>query len=216
MNFKDRADAGKQLAETLTHYSGERNAFVLALPRGGVPVAYEVAIQLHLPLDIFLVRKLGFPGQPELAMGAIASGGTRILNEDLIRSGRIPQHIIEAVTEQEAHELQRREQVYRSGRAALEVTGKTIILIDDGLATGASMRAAITALRQQQPNGVIVAVPVASKEVCHEFQQYADVVVCVMTPQPFYGVGRWYNDFSQTTDNEVQQLLQKASIREIT
>lgn len=214
MIFKDRADAGKQLAETLTHFSGERNAFVLALPRGGVPVAYEVAIQLHLPLDIFLVRKLGFPGQPELAMGAIASGGTRVLNEDLIRSGRIQQHIIEAVTEREAHELQRREHVYRSGRPALEVVGKTIILIDDGLATGASMRAAITALRQQQPNRVIVAVPVASKEVCHEFQQHADAVVCVITPQPFYGVGRWYNDFSQTTDDEVQQLLQKASMRE--
>lgn len=212
MTFKDRTDAGQKLAQKLTPYVGEPNALVLALPRGGVPVAYEVATRLRLPLDVFLVRKLGLPGQQELAMGAIASGGVRVLNEDIIRSGHVSQQIIEAITEHEERELQRREQAYRSGRPAYEVVGKTIILVDDGLATGASMRAAITALRVQHPKTLIVAVPVASEQTCAELRQYTDAIICAMTPRPFYGVGMWYDDFSQTTDDEVQDLLRRNTI----
>lgn len=216
MTYQDRTDAGQKLAQKLSQYLREPNTLVLALPRGGVPVAYEVATQLQLPLDVFLVRKLGVPGQQELAMGAIASGGIQVLNEDVIRLRNITPQTLENVAKQEQLELQRREQAYRSGRTALQVRGKRIILIDDGLATGASMRAAIAALRQQRPSQIVVAVPVASEQTCREFQQEADAIVCAMTPRPFYGVGMWYEDFSQTTDDQVRQLLQKAATRELT
>jgi len=211
MHFRDRTEAGRLLAELLKPHTNQANAIVLALPRGGVPVGYEIARQLHLPLDVFLVRKLGVPGQPELAMGAIASGGIQVLNDDVIRSRSISPETIAQIAMHESRELDRREQLYRNGKSALHFFGKTIILVDDGLATGASMRAAITAIRPQKPNQIIVAVPVADQQTYDDFRQMVDQIVCVSIPSPFYGVGMWYDDFSQTTDEEVQQLLNKAS-----
>ncbi|WP_338867937.1 phosphoribosyltransferase [Spirosoma sp. SC4-14] len=211
MRFRDRTEAGQLLAELLKPYTKQANTLILALPRGGVPVAYEIARQLHLPLDVFLVRKLGLPHQPELAMGAIASGGVQVLNNDIIQSYAISAETLAQVVRRESQELQRRERLYRNEKPPHQLVDKTIILVDDGLATGASMRAAITALRQQNPKQLIVAVPVADQQASDEFRQIADQVVCITTPSPFYGVGMWYDDFSQTTDEEVRQLLGRFS-----
>ena len=205
--FSDRRDAGRVLAEKLTAYANRPDVLVLALPRGGVPVGYEVARALGAPLDVFVVRKLGVPGYEELAMGAVATGGVLVLNDQLVERLGIPQHIIDAVAARERQELARRERLYRSGRPPLDVRGRTVILVDDGLATGATMHAAIQALRQQNPARIVVAVPTASPETCEEMRARADDVICGITPEPFDAVGRWYRDFSQTTDEEVGVLL---------
>lgn len=211
MLFRDRAEAGRMLAKKLMKYAGRPDVLVLALPRGGVPVAYEVARALHAPLDIFLVRKLGLPGREELAMGAIASGGVLVLNNDVVRALNIPEHVMQSVAEEERQELQRRERLYRGDQPAVNVRGRTVILIDDGLATGSSMRAAMAALRQQVPARIVIAVPVGPPETCAEFQGEADGAVCALTPEPFYAVGLWYQNFSQTTDEEVRELLERAA-----
>lgn len=207
MIFRDRIDAGQQLAERLKDYGDLPDVVVLALPRGGVPVANEVAKQLRVPLDVFLVRKLGVPGYEELAMGAIASGGVRVINEDIVGYLGITADVIDAVAKDEQRELERRERAYRGNRPLVDVKGKTVILIDDGLATGSTMRAAATALRKQEPARLVVAVPVSATQTCAEFRDEVDDVVCAMTPEPFGGVGLWYQDFSQTTDEEVRTLL---------
>jgi predicted phosphoribosyltransferase len=207
--FQDRRSAGKQLAARLLHYRDNPEVLVLALPRGGVPVAYEVARELHVPLDVFVVRKLGVPGHEELAMGAIASGGVQVLNQDVLGELRISQLDIEAAALRETLELERRERDYRNGRPPLEVHGRTAILIDDGLATGATMRAAIAALRQRDAGKIVVAVPVAAARTSCEMERYADEMVCLLTPQEFEAVGEWYQDFSQTSDEEVRLLLEK-------
>ena len=207
--FKDRRDAGKKLAQDLKEYANQENVVVLALPRGGVPVAYEVAKALNAPLDIFIVRKLGVPGREELAMGAIASGGVMVLNREVVRALHIPKNVIDAVARQEQQELERREALYRGDQARQPLDGKTAILIDDGLATGASMRAAVAGLRQHNPNKIVVAVPTAAPETCEQFENEVDQVVCAVTPEPFYGVGMWYEDFSQTSDEEVRDLLEE-------
>ncbi len=209
--FKDRRDAGRKLAQKLSAYAGKPDILVLALPRGGVPVAYEVASALNAPLDVFIVRKLGLPGREELAMGAVASGGVRILNGDIIRMLSIPEEVINFVAKRELEELQRRETLYRGNRPNPEVRDRTILLVDDGLATGASMRAAIAGLRAQHPARIMVAVPAAAPDVCEAFQLEVDEVVCAITPEPFYGVGRWYEDFSQVTDEEVRMLLEEVN-----
>lgn len=209
--FKNRTEAGRRLADGLRGYAADPKVLVLALPRGGVPVAYEVAEALGAPLDVFLVRKLGVPGQEELALGAIASGGVRVLNEDLVRGLRIPGEIIDAISEKEQRELERRERLYRGNRPAPDVRNRTVVLVDDGLATGSTMRAAVTALCRQEPARIVVAVPVASGDVCRAFQREADEVVCALTPEPFWAVGAWYDDFSQTTDDEVRALLDRAA-----
>jgi putative phosphoribosyl transferase len=211
MLFIDRHDAGRQLAAALSDYAGRADVVVLALPRGGVPVGYEVAKALAAPLDVFLVRKVGVPGHEELAMGAIASGGVRVVNEEVVRELGIPGEVFDAVTEEEQQELDRRERAYRDDRPAPDVRGKTVILVDDGLATGSSMRAAIAALRRLGPARVVMAVPVAAPEVCAEFEEIADAAVCAKTPVPFRAVGLWYADFSQTTDEEVRALLADAA-----
>ncbi len=210
MIFLNRTDAGRHLATKLKQYAGHTDVLVLALPRGGVPVAYEVAEQLGAPLDIFLVRKLGVPGHEELAMGAIASGGVRVINQDVIEYLNIPSEIIDAVAEEEQRELERREKAYRGERTAPEVKNKIVILIDDGLATGSTMRAAATALREKEPARIVVAVPVSAAETCDHFRDEVDEVICAVTPEPFQGVGLWYEDFSQTTDEEVSELLRRA------
>jgi len=209
MLFKDRTEAGQHLAKELSAYANRSDVIVLGLPRGGVPVAFEVAIALNVPLDIFIVRKLGVPGQEELAMGAIASGGVRVINEELVRSLDISNSSIERVTNTEQLELERRERLYRGDISALTLRDHTVILVDDGLATGYTMRAAVTAVRQQHPAAIVVAVPVAAPETCDEFKTVAEVVVCAVTPKPFYAVGLWYKNFSQTTDEEVRTLLDK-------
>jgi predicted phosphoribosyltransferase len=195
------------LAEKLRTYANRLDVIVLALPRGGVPVAYEVATALRAPLDVFLVRKLGVPGYEELAMGAVATGGVRVLNEEIVQGLRIPDYVIDAVAAWELQELARRERVYRGDRPQPNVRGATVILVDDGLATGATMFAAIKALRQQQPAQIVVAVPTAAPKTCDEMKTQADDVVCAITPEPFHSVGLWYEDFSQTTDEEVRELL---------
>jgi predicted phosphoribosyltransferase len=210
MLFRDRIDAGRQLAAELERYVGRSGVLVLALPRGGVPVGYEVARTLRAPLDVFLVRKLGVPGQEELAMGALASGGVRVLNEDVVRALEIPQEVIDEVTEREQRELERRESAYRGGRPAPAVRGRTVILVDDGLATGSTMRAAVAALRRLQPARIVVAVPVGARDTCDDLAREADEVVCARTPEPFLSVGSWYEDFSQTLDAEVNALLEEA------
>lgn len=209
--FKDRRDAGKKLAQKLAAYAGQQNGLILALPRGGVPVAYEVALALAIPLDIFIVRKLGVPGREELAFGAIASGGIRVLNGDVVRMLSIPDEIINFVAKRELQELRRRETLYRGNRPFPEVRDRTVILIDDGLATGASMRAAVAGLRTQHPARIVIAVPTASPEACEAFRLEVDEVVCAITPELFYGVGRWYEDFSQVMDEEVRVLLEEAN-----
>jgi predicted phosphoribosyltransferase len=211
MFFHDRFDAGRQLAAHLDQYSGRSDVIVLALPRGGVPVGYEVARALGAPLDVFLVRKLGVPGREELAMGAIASGGLRVVNEDVVSELRIPDRWLDAVAARELAELRRREEAYRDGRPAPDVRGKVGILVDDGLATGASMRAAVGALKKMGPARVVVAVPVGAAQTCQELEQIADEVVCAEAPDPFYAVGTWYRDFDQTTDDEVRELLARAN-----
>jgi len=209
--FLDRTDAGRRLAEALIDdYGGRDDLLVLALPRGGVPVAREVARALDAPLDIFLVRKLGVPDHPELAMGAIATGGVVVLNEDVVRMANVTEEDIGHVARQETEELRRREQAYRGDRAAPELAGRTVLLVDDGLATGATMRAATLAVREQGPAAVVVAVPVAAPETCASFRDLADDVVCARTPEPFQAVGRWYEVFDQTTDEEVRAILRQA------
>jgi putative phosphoribosyl transferase len=208
--FPDRAAAGRLLAEKLTTYAGRDDVIVLGLPRGGVPVAYEVAQALRVPLDVFIVRKLGVPGFEELAAGAIASGGVRVLNQDVVRALPNADEIIEAITQREAAEVERREQEYRDGRTAPELRDKTVILIDDGLATGATMRAAMAALRKRGVAKIIVAVPVGPPDTCKEFEDEADEVVCATAPEYFQAVGQYYEDFSQTSDEEVRKLLAKA------
>ncbi len=210
MIFRNRKDAGKQLATKLEKYRGRPDVIVLALPRGGVPVAFEVARELSVPLDIFLVRKLGVPSHKELAMGAIASGGVLVRNEGVVRYLNIPDEVIDSVAEEEQRELERREFAYRNHRPPLEVKRRIAILVDDGLATGSTMRAAAAALRKQDPARIVVAVPVSSPETCQEFRAEVDEVVCAATPRPFQGVGMWYEDFSQTTDEEVRELLERA------
>jgi predicted phosphoribosyltransferase len=209
--FKDRRDAGRKLAQKLSAYAGQQNGLILALPRGGVPVAYEVALALNIPLDIFIVRKLGVPGREELAFGAIASGGIRVLNSDVVRMLSIPDEVINFVAKRELQELQRRESIYRGDRSSLEFRDHTVILIDDGLATGASMRAAVAGLRSQNPARVVIAVPAAAPETCEAFKAEVDEVICAITPELFYGVGRWYEDFSQVTDEQVRVLLEEAN-----
>ena len=209
--FKDRRDAGRKLAQKLSAYARGQNTLILALPRGGVPVAYEVALALNVPMDIFIVRKLGLPGREELAIGAIASGGIRILNSDIIRMLSIPEEIINFVARRELQELQRRERLYRGNRPSPEVRDQTVILIDDGLATGASMRAAVAGVRAQHPARIVVAVPAAAAETCDAFRSEVEEVVCAITPEPFYGVSRWYKDFSQVTDEEVRTWLEEAN-----
>jgi predicted phosphoribosyltransferase len=192
-------------------YANDPAVLVLGLPRGGVPVAYEVALALRAPLDVFLVRKLGVPGQVELAMGAIATGGVRVLNEDVVEALGIPEEVIDEVTAKEQMELTRRERLYRGDVPPPDVRGRTVILIDDGLATGSTMRAAVAALRQQHPAHVVVGVPVAARSTHDEFQAEGMEIVCVLTPEPFYAVGLWYESFSQTTDEEIQELLARAA-----
>jgi len=209
--FRDRRDAGRVLARKLSAYAGQADVMVLALPRGGVPVAYEVALALNAPLDIFLVRKLGLPGREELAIGAIASGGIRVLNEDIIRVLGVPEEVINIVARNELQELERREHNYRGDRPAPDVRDRKVILIDDGLATGASMRAAVVGVRAQHPARIVIAVPAAAPELCNAFQFEVDEMVCAMTPEPFYGLSRWYEDFSQTTDEDVRMFLREAN-----
>jgi putative phosphoribosyl transferase len=205
--FVNRREAGEELARRLGHLAGRTDVVVFALPRGGVPVGYEVARALKAPLDVFLVRKLGLPGHPELAMGAIASGGVRVLNSDVVAWYSVPEAIIDEIAREEQAELERRERVYREGRPAVEVGGRVVVLIDDGLATGSTMKAAVRAVRAGAPSRVIVAVPVGALDTCREFQSIADEVVCARMPEHFRAVGQWYRDFSQTTDQEVQSLL---------
>jgi predicted phosphoribosyltransferase len=212
MFFRDRADAGRRLANRLSEYRQRADVLVLALPRGGVPVGFEVASALGVPLDVFLVRKLGVPLQPELAMGAIASGGTRVLNELVVDSLLIPPQTLEAVTARERVELERRERTYRGDRPAPVVRGKTAILVDDGIATGSSMRAAILALRQQGAHHIVVAVPVAPHATACELASLADRVVCVLEPEEFHAIGQWYDDFSQLNDRDVIRLLEQSAV----
>ena len=210
MLFKDRFDAGRFLASKLRRFANRPDTIVLALPRGGVPVGFEVAKALNVPLDVFVVRKLGVPGYEELAMGAIASGGIRVLNEDVVRAAGIPQKTIVAVAAEEERELQRRERDYRDGRPPVVVEGRTVILVDDGLATGSSMRVAVLALKKKGPAEIIVAVPVGAPATCAEFESEVDQAICAITPEPFLSVGQWYEDFSQTSDEDVRDLLKRA------
>jgi predicted phosphoribosyltransferase len=213
--FRDRVEAGRRLAEALKPYAGKPNLLVLALPRGGVPVGYEVARALQAPLDVLLVRKLGVPGHEELAMGAIASGGVRIVSEDVVAMLGIPDRVIATVAAAEEKELDRRERLYRDARPAPKVRGRVVILVDDGLATGATMRAAAATLRTQGPEWLVVAVPVAPPETCAALRTAADDVVCALSPEPFIAVGAWYDDFAQTSDEEVRALLQKAAEEQV-
>ncbi len=207
--FENRAHAGRLLGAQLAEFRGRPDVLVLGLPRGGVPVAFEVAQALGAPLDVYLVRKLGVPGHAELAMGAIASGGVRVINQAMLRSLRISPQQLDAVTRAEEAELRRQERVYRGDRPPPVVSGRTVILVDDGLATGATMQAAVAALRSAGPEEAVVAVPVAPPETCAELEAEADRVVCAVTPEPFYAVGVWYRDFSQTSDDEVRELLHR-------
>jgi putative phosphoribosyl transferase len=209
--FENRRLAGKVLAEKLGAYADRDDVIVLGLPRGGVPVAFEVAQFLRAPLDVFIVRKLGVPGQEELAFGAIAAGGERFLNYGLVRALGITQPMIERITERETAELQRRELLYRASLPPVEIRGRTVVIVDDGLATGATMQVAVEALKRNEPREIVVAVPIGSRKTCADFAAKVDVLyVCAVTPEPFYGVGAWYEDFSQTTDEEVRQLLDEA------
>jgi predicted phosphoribosyltransferase len=207
MRFRDREHAGQVLGERLRRYAGWENLLVLGLPRGGVPVAFEVARALDAPLDVFVVRKLGLPGHEELAMGALASGGVRVLNEDLVERLGIDDETIARAAAAEAAELERRERAYRGDRGPVQAAGRTVILVDDGLATGSTMRAAAYAVRAQEPERLVVAVPVAAAQTCAELREEVDEVVCALTPDPFAAVGLWYEDFTPTEDEEVRRLL---------
>ncbi len=211
--FPNRAEAGRRLAEKLEQYAGRDDVIVLGLPRGGVPVAYQVAQRLGVPLDVFIVRKLGVPGFEELALGAIASGGVRVLNDDVVRALPNANELVESVTARETAELQRREQAYRDGRPPPELRGRVVILVDDGLATGATMRAAVAALRQLGAAKIVVAVPVGAADTCRELEEEVDETVCAMAPEWFQAVGQFYEDFSQTSDDEVRELLARAAQR---
>jgi predicted phosphoribosyltransferase len=208
--FKDRADAGRRLAAKLASYAGRPDLMVLALPRGGVPVGYEVARALGAPLDVLVVRKLGVPGQTELAMGAIATGGVRVLNQSVLDSLGIPPTVVEVIAAREGQELERRERLYRGNRPPIDVRGRVAFLVDDGLATGATMHAAAAALRQLGPARIVVAAPAAARETCEMLRPHVDDVICAETPVPFLAVGEWYEDFGQVTDDEVQTLLHRA------
>lgn len=212
--FADRRTAGRRTAELLRHYAGDPRALVLALPRGGVPVGYEIALALGTPLDVFVVRKLGVPGHEELAVGAIATGHTLVLNDDVVAALRITPEVIDAIATEEGRELDRRERAYRGEREPLELEDRTVILVDDGLATGATMRAAIRAVRDRGAARIVVAVPVAAGQTCAEVGREVDEIVCAATPEPFQAVGLWFDDFSQTDDDEVQKLLAAAWERE--
>jgi len=210
--FRDRVEAGQLLGRDVARRIGNRdNVIVLGLPRGGVPVAFHVAQALDAPLDVFIVRKLGVPGHEELAMGAIASGGVRVLNRDVLSYVPISQKTIDAVAAREEQELERRELSYRGARPPLQLLGRTVVIVDDGLATGSTMRAAIAAVRKMEPQAIIVAVPVAAPQTCEEFRKEVDEMVCLRTPDPFQAVGLWYDDFSQTTDEEVHDLIERAN-----
>ena len=209
-SFRNRREAGERLAHELSRFADRSDLIVLALPRGGVPVGYEIAARLHAPLDVFVVRKLGVPGREEFAMGAVAPGGVRVLDEDTVRLTRVSPEDIERITALERAELERRERRYRGNRPFPNVAGKTVILVDDGLATGATMRAAVEALRKLSPSEIVVAVPVAAAETCDTFRDIVDEIVCAETPEPFGAVGFWYEDFSQTSDEEVHDLLERA------
>jgi len=211
MLFRNRSEAGRWLADRLQAYAQRPDVIVLALPRGGVPVGFELALSLNAPLDLFLVRKLGLPGQEELAMGAIASGGVRVLNDDVVRALAVPPGVIEAVATAEGQELARREAAYRGPRPPADVRGRVVILVDDGLATGSTMRAAVRAVKQMMPAKVVVAVPVAAASTRDDIAREVDEIVCATPPEPFLAVGRWYEDFSQTTDDEVRDLLRRAA-----
>jgi len=213
--FRDRRSAGQLLARQLDAYAHRSDVVVLGLPRGGVPVAFEVADALDAPLDVFVVRKLGVPFQPELAMGAIASGGVKVLNDDVVAMANITPDIVARAVSAEERELERREHLYRNGRPPLALTGKIVILTDDGLATGSTMRAAVAAVRRLQPARVIVAVPVGARESCRLLEETADDVICLQVPDPFSAVGMWYEDFSQTSDDEVRMLVEEASLRHV-
>jgi len=211
--FRNRAHAGRVLAETLTRYADRGDTVVLALARGGVPVGFEVAVALGAPLDVFLVRKLGVPGHEELAMGAIASGGVRVIDAETVAALGIVPETIDAVAAAEQRELERRERLYRGGRAALRIAGRTVLLVDDGLATGASMHAAAIAVRRQHPRQLIAAVPTGAADACRQLADAVDCVVCATTPQPFFAVGLWYDDFAQTADEQVRDLLDRAALQ---
>ena len=211
LQFLDRTEAGQLLATQLKAYANRPDVLVLALPRGGVPVAFEVARALNAPLDVIIVRKLGVPGEEELAMGAIASGGVRVLNEDVVQMLAIPEEVINKVAAHKQHELERREHLYRGDRPAYDTHDRIVILVDDGIATGATMRAAVSAVRYQHPACIIIAVPVAASATCEEFAAEVDELVCVSRPEVFFAVGFWYEHFSQTSDEEVRRLLEQAS-----
>jgi len=211
MMFRNRSEAGRWLADRLKAYARRPDVIVLALPRGGVPVGFELARALEVPLDVFLVRKLGLPGQEELAMGAIASGGVRVLNDDVVQALAVPSSVIDRVARAEEEELRRRESAYRGSRPEPDLSGRVVILVDDGLATGSTMRAAVRAVKQMQPARVVVAVPVAAASTRDDLAAEVDEIVCETPPEPFLAVGRWYEDFSQTTDEEVRDLLERAA-----
>ena len=214
MLFRNRSDAGRALGELLSAYAGRPNLRILGLPRGGIPVAFEVARRLDAPLDVFVVRKLGVPGQEELAMGAIATGGVRVVNQDVVSALGLSKETLDRVAEAEQGELARREQAYRGSRPPLDVRAATVILVDDGLATGSTMRAAVAAIRQQEPARIVVAVPVAAPSTRDQLAREVDEIVCVATPDPFQAVGRFYDDFTQTGDGEVHDLLERAARRD--
>jgi putative phosphoribosyl transferase len=211
MKYRNRTEAGRLLANKLMAYANRTDVLVLGLPRGGVPVAFEVAQALDAPLDVFLVRKLGVPGHEELAMGAIASGGVRVLNQNVVNNLNIPNEVIDAVAADEQEELERRARLYRGEQPPPDVRRRMVILIDDGLATGSTMHAAARALRSQNPAAIVVAVPVAAEEICKEFRGVVDEVICAYTPEPFFAVSMWYEDFAQTSDEKVRELLARAA-----
>lgn len=212
MLYRDRFEAGQVLAAKLADYRDRPNVTVFGLARGGVAVAFEVAQALHVPLDVFIVRKLGFPGQEELAMGAVATGDVQVLNEDVVQSLRVPERLIQTVAKEELVELKRREALYRSGRSAPQIEGRIILLVDDGLATGTSMRAAIQAIKKQKPRRLVVAVPVGAADTCAALRNEVDDLVCAATPDDFFAVGVWYEDFAPTSDEQVQTLLDEAAM----
>ena len=211
--FQNRTDAGQQLAGALGRYAGRNDVVVLGLPRGGVPVAYEIACALEAPLDVFIVRKLGLPGHEEFGIGAIASGGTRVVDQSVLQAYGVDAETLDRITTRELHELERRERLYRDGRPFPPLEDRVVILVDDGLATGSTMRAAVAALREKHPREIVIAVPVGARETCSAMLAMADEVVCLETPDPFYAVGLWYLDFEQTDDEEVHELLQRAAVK---